>query len=130
MVNRIVVIGGSAGAIGSIQEIIRTLPRNFPAPICIVLHIPTDSRSFLAPMFSQGALPAFTAEHGTILEPSTIYVAPSDFHMLIKDQRIKLVRGAKENHHRPAIDPLFRSAAEEFGPNAVAVLLSGFLDDG
>ena len=109
-----------------------TLPRDFAAPVCIVLHIPPDAPSLLAQIISRDSLlPAVHAEHMQRWENGTIYVAPPDRHLLIHaDGTLRVVRGPRENRHRPAIDPLFRSAAMEFGPRAIGIILSGTLDDG
>lgn len=129
--DQVVLIGGSAGAIPSILEICRNLPKSFTVPICIVIHMHPDSKSAL-PMLLESAsgISSKHAEDQDILEPRTIYVAPPDRHMLLEGGRIFIHRGAHENRSRPAIDPLFRSAALTYGTNVVAVLLSGYLDDG
>ena len=110
----------------------RQLPSDFPAPICIVLHIPPDSPSFLAQILSRdSALPVKEAEDGELYRNGTIYVAPPDKHLLVeRGGKLRAVRGPRENRHRPAVDPLFRSAAAALGPNAVGVILTGTLDDG
>lgn len=129
---RIVVIGTSAGGVDALMAIVRQLPPDFPAPICIVLHIPADSPSLLAHILQrQGGLPAKEAEDGEHYRSGTIYVAPPDRHLLIaKEGRLRTVRGPRENRHRPAIDPLFRSAAAILGPGVIGVILTGALDDG
>ncbi|HEY2019532.1 chemotaxis protein CheB, partial [Paraburkholderia sp.] len=74
--------------------------------------------------------PVEHAEHDTLIRPSRIYIAPPDRHLMAHNGRIRLSAGPKENFARPAIDPLFRSAAIEYGPRAIAVVLTGNLDDG
>ncbi len=64
------------------------------------------------------------------IEPGRIYIAPPDHHMFLQEEGVRVVRGPKENRHRPAIDPLFRSAAYAYGPRVIGILLSGNLDDG
>ena len=127
-----VVIGASAGGVDALMNLARQLPPDFPAPICIVLHIPPDSPSLLAHILArEGALPAKEAEDGERYRNGTIYVAPPDKHLLIaKDGKLRTVRGPRENRHRPSVDPLFRSAAAILGENAVGVILTGALDDG
>jgi two-component system chemotaxis response regulator CheB len=100
--------------------------------VCIVLHIPADSPSLLAHILNrEGTLPAKNAENGEAPLPGHVYVAPPDRHMLIGDDgRFHVARGPRENRHRPAVDPLFRSAALQYGNRAVGVILSGTLDDG
>src|SRR5215207_5637565 len=108
----IVVIGGSAGAIESITEIVRGLPADFPAAIFVVVHFPGSVTSALPRILSRaGALRAVHPESEAPIERGHIYVAPPDCHLFIEDDNVRLSRGPKENGHRPAIDPLFRSAA-------------------
>jgi two-component system chemotaxis response regulator CheB len=127
----LVVIGGSAGALRPLRRIIASLPPTLEAAIGVVIHVPDDSPSALARVLATaGRLPASFAEDGQRVEAGTIAVAPPGHHLLVNDGRLTLSRGARENGTRPAIDPLFRSAARSRGPGAVAVLLSGTLDDG
>ncbi|HEY7614743.1 MAG TPA: chemotaxis protein CheB [Gemmatimonadales bacterium] len=127
----IVVIGGSAGAIESVTEIVCGLPAGFPAAVFIVVHVPGSVSSALPRILSRaGALAAVHPENEAPIEPARIYVAPPDCHLFIEDDRIRLSRGPKENGHRPAIDPLFRSAAHHYAGGVIGVLLSGNLSDG
>jgi len=127
-----VVIGASAGGVDALVQLVRTLPMSFPAPICVVLHIPADSPSLLPQILSrEGQLEAKHAGHGDEPKPGTIYIAPPDRHLVIgRDGRLHVTRGPRENRHRPAVDPLFRSAAVVFRERAIGVVLSGTLDDG
>ncbi|HET9240054.1 MAG TPA: chemotaxis protein CheB [Oligoflexus sp.] len=128
---RLIVIGGSAGAIPSVMEIMRGLPAHFPVPICVVIHFHPDARSVLPMLLeSTSGIPAKHPQTQEFLMPRHIYVAPPDHHMVIHKNRILLHRGLHVNRCRPAIDPLFRSAAAAFGPAVIGVLLSGYLDDG
>lgn len=129
---RIVVIGASAGGVDALRRLVRELPADFPAPVCIVLHIPPDSPSLLAPILDrEGTIPVKTAEQGERYQSRTVYVAPPDRHLLIgRDGTLHLSRGPRENRSRPSIDPLFRSAAVVAGPRVIAVVLTGSLDDG
>jgi two-component system chemotaxis response regulator CheB len=102
-----------------------------PAALCIVLHLPPDHRSRLPEILSRaGPLPAAHGVDGAPITPGCIYVAPPDHHLLVEAGYIRLTRGPKENRTRPAIDPLFRSAAYAYGPRVIGVVLSGQLDDG
>ena len=127
----IVVIGGSAGSIEAVSELVKGLPPDFPGSVFVVVHFPGYVSSTLPRILSRaGALPARHAVDGEPIEPSRIYVAPPDWHLHLNDGRVRLTRGPKENGHRPAIDPLFRSAAHHFGPRVVGIVLSGNLNDG
>ena len=126
----IIVIGASAGGVSAILDLAATLPRDFPAPILFVLHIGAHRSELYKLVSARGPNVAVTACDGDMPRPGTIYIAPSDRHMLLEGGFIRLSRGPKEHHARPAIDPLFRSAALNFGPRAIGVVLTGMLDDG
>jgi len=127
---RVVVVGASLGGVQALRRLCEVLPSDFGAPICVVLHIGAH-KSFLPEILSAaGALPAVHGSDGQRLEPGRIYVAPSDQHMRVDGDLVRVVRGPKEHHWRPAIDPLFRSAARSFGARTIGVVLTGLLDDG
>src|SRR4051795_11755056 len=127
----LVVIGASAGGVDGLQELVRGLPPEFPAAILVVLHVPSTGTSVLPQILSrQGPLDAVFATDGTPYERGQIYVAPADHHLLVHDGRLRLSQGPRENGHRPAIDPLFRSAARAAGARCIGVVMSGLLDDG
>jgi two-component system chemotaxis response regulator CheB len=127
----VVVVGFSAGGVEAMARLASFLPGDLPAAVFLVHHFPANSQSALPGILSRaGKLPAVHAVHDQEIEHGRIYVAPPDRHMLIVENRIHLTRGPRENGHRPAVDPLFRSAARWFGPRVIGVLLSGSLDDG
>jgi two-component system, chemotaxis family, protein-glutamate methylesterase/glutaminase len=126
----VIVVGGSAGAVEPLRELVGGLPRGLAAAVCIVLHL-GSRQSKLPELFSQvGSLPACWAAGGAPLQPGRIYVAPPDQHLLVMPGHVHLSRGPRENRTRPAVDPLFRSAAEAYGPAVIGVILSGMLGDG
>ncbi len=127
----IIVIGASAGGFEPIKKIISGLPQNFNASIFIVWHMSPDVRGILPDVLNRvGLLPAGHAIDMEPIRPGHIYVAPPDHHLLIEKDKVHTTRGPKENRFRPAIDPLFRSAAFVHGPHVIGVILSGALDDG
>ncbi|MGZ8981666.1 MAG: chemotaxis protein CheB [Burkholderiaceae bacterium] len=128
--SRLIVIGASAGGVETLLTIAAGLPSDFAAPVLVVLHIGARHSYLPELLRERGASPAKFGGQGEVPQPGTIYVAPSDHHMLIEGGRIRISRGPKEQHTRPAIDPLFRSAALDSGANAVGVILTGMLDDG
>jgi two-component system chemotaxis response regulator CheB len=128
--DKVVVVGASAGGVHALLEIAANLPPAFPAPICIVQHIGSNPSLLPELMRFRGPNHALHAEDGQHLATGTLHVAPPDRHMLLEGDRIRLTHGPKENHARPAIDPLFRSAAFSRGPSVIGVILTGQMDDG
>ncbi|RYG34686.1 chemotaxis protein CheB, partial [bacterium] len=126
-----IVIGASAGGVEAISTVIAGLPSDLPAAVFVVLHVPEGSPSMMPAILNrQGALAASHPHDQEPMEMGRIYVARPGYHMLLKRDTIRLVAGPKENGNRPAIDPLFRTAARSRGPSVVGVLLTGMLDDG
>jgi two-component system chemotaxis response regulator CheB len=126
---RLIVIGASAGGVEALRTLVRDLPPDIAAPVAVVLHV--GAQSILPDLLrSAGGLPASHAENGERIRPGRVYVAPPDKHLLVHDGHLMLRRGPRENLSRPAIDPLFRSAACSFGSGTIGVVLSGALNDG
>ena len=132
MPNRdIIVIGASAGGQEALTRLVQGLPAGLPAALFVVRHTLEESHSLLPEILSRnGRLLASHARDGDPIRYGHITVAPPDFHMLLEDGRVRLARGPRENGSRPAIDPLFRSAAHVYGARVVGVVLSGLLRDG
>jgi two-component system, chemotaxis family, protein-glutamate methylesterase/glutaminase len=127
----LIVIGGSAGGLEPLKEVVQGLPSGFPAAVLVVIHTAPTSSGALAGMLQRSSLLRATYPDGdTVIEAGTIYVAPPDHHLLVHDGIVLATRGPRENGFRPAIDPLFRSASRSFGRNVIGVILSGALDDG
>jgi len=127
----IIVIGASSGGFGALKTIAKKLPADFAPPIMVVWHMSPDVRSVLPDALNK--ISPVSAAHARNMEdlvPNRIYVAPPDRHMILDDDKIRVTRGPKENRFRPAIDPLFRSAAYAYGNRVIGVILSGGLDDG
>ena len=129
-VRDLVVIGASAGGVPVLLDLAAALPADFPACVLVALHVGAHRSLLPELMGARGPLPARHAQDGEPLRPGVILVAPPDHHMLVQDGVVRLNRGPRENHARPAIDPLFRSAALARGPRVIGVVLSGRLDDG
>jgi len=131
---KIVVIGGSAGALEALKVMLPMLPQDFPAAVLIVTHIGSQKSTVPDILGRCSAMPVRHATDGEPIIPGRVLVAPPDEHLTVvaRDGRayVRLVHGPRENHCRPAIDPLFRSAATAFLAGTIGVLLSGYLDDG
>jgi two-component system, chemotaxis family, protein-glutamate methylesterase/glutaminase len=126
----VIVIGASAGGVEAISRVVSDLPRDLPASVLVVLHI-SRSRSFLPEILTRaGRLRAAHPEDREALEYGRIYVAPPDHHMIVESGCVRVAHSASENGVRPAVDPLFRSAARVYGGRVIGVILTGTLDDG
>jgi two-component system, chemotaxis family, protein-glutamate methylesterase/glutaminase len=127
----IVVVGASAGGMSALEKLAAGLPADFPAAVFVVWHLAPGVRSVLPQILARaGPLPALYPSDGDRIEPGRIYVAPNDHHLLLEKGYLRVARGPKENRFRPAVDPLFRSAAYVYGPRVIGVVLTGALDDG
>lgn len=127
----IIVIGASSGGLEVLRQLVKKLPANFPAAVFIVWHIPPDALGILPDVLTRaGNLPAANAVNLEKTRPGRIYTAPPDHHLLLENGFVRVARGPKENRFRPAIDPLFRSAAYSYGERVIGVVLTGGLDDG
>lgn len=127
----VVVIGTSAGGVEALRSLASLLPSNFGAAVVIVLHLPASGVSVMPQILARsGKNRAVQAVDGMRLRRGTLFVASPDHHIGLDGNTIRLTRGPRENGTRPAIDPLFRSAAASFGPRCMGVLLTGALDDG
>ena len=128
--SRIVVVGASAGGVRALTALAKGLAPSFPAPILVVQHVGPHPSILPALLSKAGSNPASHAADGEKIAPGRILIAPPDHHLLVEGDVVRVSRGPKENHSRPAIDPLFRSAALSWGPAVIGVVLTGSLDDG
>lgn len=127
----IIVVGASAGGVEALQQLVSQLPADFPGSLFVVLHLPSRGRSLLPALLAKaGPLPAAHPQDGESIQPGHIYIAPPDHHLIVEKDHVHLGVGPKEQHHRPCINVLFRSAAHAYGERVAAVVLTGELDDG
>jgi two-component system chemotaxis response regulator CheB len=126
----IIVVGASAGGLDALQALVGNLPGDLAAAMFVVLHIGARPSALPKILAASGPLSAAHAEDGAPVRSGRIYVAPPDHHLLVEQGHMRLSRGPRENLTRPAVDPLFRSAAEAYGPRVVGVIISGALSDG
>jgi two-component system, chemotaxis family, protein-glutamate methylesterase/glutaminase len=127
----IIVIGGSAGAVEGVLRLVRGIPPDLQATLFVVIHTSPSGKGELASLIDRaGHLGCSLAVDGEEYAPGKIYLAVPDHHLIVQNGRMRVVRGPRENRHRPAIDPLFKSAAVSHGPQVIGVILSGTLDDG
>jgi len=125
----VIVIGASAGGLEPLQHILSDLPADLPAAVFVVMHV--GATSYLTEILERSAaLPVRRAQTGDRIVFGHIHVAVPGLHLLLHDGHLLLRRGPRENLARPAVDPLFRSAAATFGGRVIGVILSGALNDG
>jgi len=125
-----IVIGASTGGVAALLELVSGLPKNIPAVVGVVLHVGAMPSILPELLSAKGVLPAHHPADGERLRPGRIYVAPPDHHMLFTAGEVRLSRGPRENHARPAVDPLFRTTAMHWRERSIGVVLTGQLDDG
>ena len=127
----VVVVGASAGGVEPMAELIGSMPADLAAAVLVVLHMPPGADSHLPEILERaGPLQARHAENGEPLENGHVYVSPPDVHLTIEEGHVRTDRGPRQNHHRPAIDPLLRSASRWRDGRTIAVILSGVQHDG
>jgi len=117
--------------VSTLIELVGGLELDTEASFFITCHTHPSGRSMLAAVLHRvGRLPCISPEDGEAIRPGMIYVAPAGRHLVLEPERLRLVIGPKQNRTRPAIDPLFRSAAHSYGPRVIGIVLTGLLDDG
>jgi two-component system chemotaxis response regulator CheB len=127
----VIVIGASAGGIEVLLQLVQKLPKDLPAAVFVVVHRPAGADELLPELInSRNTLPAVHPLHRQPIVAGQIYIAPPDNHLVLRQGLMEVVRGPKENGHRPAVDALFRSAARAYGPRVIGVVLSGYQDCG
>jgi two-component system chemotaxis response regulator CheB len=127
----IIVVGASAGGVETLQKFFSAVSPDIPAAFFVVLHVQPHVPSYMPQLISRSSrMEAVHPRHNDRIRRGRIYVAPPDYHLLLAKGRVQLNHGPRENHHRPAIDPLFRTAAGVYGERAAGIVLSGTLDDG
>lgn len=132
-ISKVVVVGTSAGGLSALKKLISQLHNDFPLPVLVVHHISADATGnvLLNELNKLNTVKCRHAKSGNNLKPGYLYLAPSDHHLMVgEDLKMLVTKGAQENRYRPAIDPLFRSAAVKFGTGVIGILLTGYLDDG
>ena len=128
----LVVVGASAGGMAAMKKLVAQFQNDFPAPIFLVNHMSaeTTGEALVKVLNDSSSLTCVHAHDEQAFKSGHIYLAPSDHHMLIVEGKILVTKGARENRSRPAIDPLFRSAAVAYGNRVIGIILTGYLDDG
>ncbi|RDC63196.1 chemotaxis protein CheB [Adhaeribacter pallidiroseus] len=130
--HNIIVIGTSAGGMEALCKLLDQLPEKLPAAIFIVQHLSMDSSSdyLVKRMAKHTKLQVKVAENDEVFQRGTVYMVPADRHLLLTNKRILVAKGPRENQFRPAVDPLFRSAAAYHGSRVIGVILTGMMNDG
>lgn len=127
----VVVVGTSAGGVQALQILLAGLPADLAAAVFVVIHLPEGVESRLpAVLRRDSSLPVDSAREGDAVQPGRVLMAPSGAHLLLREDRVQVRRGPKENGVRPSVDVLFRSAALTYGARVLSVVLTGLLGDG
>lgn len=127
-----VVIGASAGGVEALSVLLSALPAGFPAAVLVVIHLPPGRPSLLVEIFGRKcALPVREAEDKEPVTPGGVWFAPPDYHLLVDDgPQFALSVDPLVNYSRPAIDPLFESAADCWRERLLGIVLTGASQDG
>ena len=127
----LILIGGSAGSLEVIMQVLPVLPKQMQATVVIILHRKNDDSLLAKLLTGKTSLPVIEAEDKTPILPGTVYIAPADYHLLVeKNKTFSLDYSEKINYSRPSIDVTFETAAEAYGDHLAAFLLSGANADG
>jgi two-component system chemotaxis response regulator CheB len=127
----VIVIGASAGGISALRTLLNKLPQDIPAAIFVVVHTSPDGPGLLAAVLDRGTqLTVVSPDEGMKIQDGYVYVAPPDYHLIIDGRKLRLTHGPREHRFRPAVDPLFRTAAEHYGARTIGIVLSGHMADG
>ena len=127
----VVAIGTSAGGLNALSKVLRALPVSFPSSIVVVQHLSPSHKSFMPDLLRRSTqLQIKQAEHGEIMLPGTVYIAPPDQHLLVGRGTLQLAHTQLVHFSRPSIDLLFESVAGTYGSRGMGVVLSGSGSDG
>jgi two-component system chemotaxis response regulator CheB len=128
----IIVAGASAGGLKALSQLVSVIPAHSGIAVFLVLHVSKSSTGAILARYIQKhtEMPCSLPEDGERIEPGHVYIGRPDFHMMVHDGTIRVVKGPDENRWRPSIDVLFRSAAAHYKSRAIGVILTGLLDDG
>lgn len=126
-----VAIGASAGGVEALSAVLPALNRSCRVPTFVVVHVPRERPSLLSQLFaSKCSLAVVEALDKQPIEPGVIYFAPPDYHLLVDGDHLALSIDDLVHYCRPAVDVLFQSAADRYGPGLLALVLSGANQDG
>src|SRR5215470_19306351 len=127
----VVALGASAGGLNALSQVLKGLPRTFPSSIVVVQHVSPGHKSWIANLLGRSTqLTVKQAEHGEIMLPATVYIAPPDEHLLVGPGKVQLAHSQLVHFSRPSIDLLFESVAGTYGSRSIGVILSGSGKDG
>ena len=127
----VVALGSSAGGLNALSQVLRALPKDFPSSIVVVQHLSPGYKSWIANLLGRSTtLKVKQAEHGEIMLPGTVYIAPPDEHLLVGPGKVQLAHSQLVHFSRPSIDLLFESVAGTYGSRSIGVILSGSGRDG
>lgn len=131
-IKRVIVIGASAGGLRAVAELLSHVSPGLDAAIFVVLHVSRNSMGNILVQHLQRdtKFKVSLATDGQSIEKGYVYIAPPDYHLILKQGTMKVIKGPHENRWRPSIDVLFRSAAAAYDSHVVGIVLTGMLDDG